>query len=165
MISLIFINFQASTYGVEPHNYQQKPHFPIVEQATHEKSFNLRPTSSLISVVMRPDLATSGNLKVKCVVTLLTLYHRSNEISVETVGLVQPKLKTSRHLPPTMFNDIDSENNQVFKNNHRQYLNGASADYFAGSRMNSAISRYKFNLYPYIIFITSKLFYLKCNFV
>ena len=110
---------------------------------------------------MRPDLATSGNLKVKCVVTLLTLYHRSNEISVETVGLVQPKLKTSRHLPPTMFNDMDSDN--VF-NNNGNYLNGASAGYFAGSRMNSAISRYKFNFY-YHIMIAIVIFVLKCDFL
>ena len=110
---------------------------------------------------MRPDLATSGNLKVKCVVTLLTLYHRSNEISVETVGLVQPKLKTSRHLPPTMFNDMDSDN--VFNNNGK-YLNGASAGYFAGSRMNSATSRYKFNFY-YHIMIAIAIFVLKCDFL
>ena len=109
---------------------------------------------------MRPDLATSGNLKVKCVVTLLTLYHRSNEISVETVGLVQPKLKTSRHLPPATFNNDNTEN--VFDNS-RQYFDGAaSAGYFSEAIMNDAVSRYKSNPYVQIIIITS-IFVSKCN--
>ena len=151
--------FQATTYGVEPHNHYQKPHPPILDLSTHEKSFNYRTTSSLISIVMRPDLATSGNLRVKCVVSLLTLYHRSNEISVETIGLVLPKRKTSRHLPPTMYNDKTSTSGHhgVFKNDYH-YLSGVTADKFARSTMNGAISRYKFEVYYHTIVVIGVLF-------
>ena len=124
-------------FGIESHSYQDQKHFPIVDQASHQKSFDHLSTSSLISIVMRPDLATSGNLKVKCVVTLLTLYHRSNEISVETVGLVKPKLKSSRHLSPLSIDGHSGNGDYLL------HYNSASAGYFADSRINSSISRYK----------------------
>ena len=93
---------------------------------------------------MRSDLATTGNLRVKCVVSLLTLYHRSNEISVETVGLVQPKLKTSRHLKSTEYNH---NADHMFNQNPHSYINdGANADKYSVSSMNSGISRYKFDV-------------------
>ena len=159
----IFLKFQATTFGVEPHTYNDNLGFPVWDQSTHEKSFNQRTTSSLISIVIRPELATSGNLRVKCVVSLLTLYHRSNEISVETIGLVQPKLKTSRHLPPTMVNDetrsVDYHN--IFKNTQGYMLDGANADKFARVQMSSGtISRYKF---VNILYYTIALF-LGCYF-
>ena len=94
---------------------------------------------------------------------MLTLYHRSNEISVETIGLVQPKLKTSRHLPPTMVNDetrsVDYHN--IFKNTQGYMLDGANADKFARVQMSSGtISRYKFvNILHYAI-----VFLLGCYF-
>ena len=131
-------------FGIESHSYQNQKHFPIVDQESHQKSFDHRSTSSLISIVMRPDLATSGNLKVKCVVTLLTLYHRSNEISVETVGLVKPKLKSSRHLSP-----LSIDRHSGSGDHNLQY----SAGYFAGSRINSSISRYKLSNYNKIMLL------------
>ena len=145
MSPVLFI--EASMYGIESHHLAPKQHFPVVDQTTHEQYFDHLATSSLISIVMRPELATSGNLKVKCVVTLLTLYHRSNEISVETVGLVQPKLKTSRHLTlPINMEETDIGNNNNGRSRHPYYFSDqqrANADYFADSRMNGAISRYK----------------------
>ena len=146
-------------FGIESHRYQEKQHFPIVDQASHEKSFDRLSTSSLISIVMRPDLATSGNLKVKCVVTLLTLYHRSNEVSVETIGLVKPKLKSSRHLPPNLSIDRSSAGDD---NLHLHYNDATSAGYFAGSRMNNnAISRYKSNHYNQLFVLLMFVFFLK----
>ena len=125
----------------------------VVNQATHEKLFNHQSYSSLISIQMRSDLATTGNLRVKCVVSLLTLYHRSNEISVETVGLVQPKLKTSRHLKST--EEYNDNADHMFSQNLHSYINDyASADKYSVSRMNSGISRYKFNVTCHVVFIT-----------
>ena len=113
--------------------------------------------------MMRSDLATTGNLRVKCVVSLLTLYHRSNEISVETVGLVKPKLKTSRHLPPTGYNEHVADH--MFKDNHYKYINSASADKFARSRVSSAnISRYKLDAQYHFIIIVGTMF-VKCGFL
>ena len=113
-------------------------------QATHEKLFNHQSYSSLVSIQMHSDLATTGNLRVKCVVSLLTLYHRSNEISVETVGLVQPKLKTSRHLKSTEYNH---NADHMYNQNLHSYINdGANADKYSVSSMNSGISRYKFDV-------------------
>ena len=121
-MSLIFFD--------EQHKYNDNLGFPVWDQSTHEKSFNQRTTSSLISIVIRPELATSGNLRVKCVVSLLTLYHRSNEISVETVGLVQPKLKTSRHLKST--EEYNDNADHMFNQNLHSYINdGASADKYS----------------------------------
>ena len=112
---------------------------------------------------MRSELATTGNLRVKCVVSLLTLYHRSNEISVETVGLVQPKLKTSRHLPPTGYNEYNADN--MFKDSHHKYISSASADKFSRSRMSSAnISRYKFDVYFQFIIVIGVML-LRCDFL
>ena len=106
---------------------------------------------------MRSDLATTGNLRVKCVVSLLTLYHRSNEISVETVGLVKPKLKTSRHLPPTGYNENVADH--MFKDNHYKYINSAR------SRISSAnISRYKLDAQYHFIIIIGAMF-VKCGFL
>ena len=109
---------------------------------------------------MGSDLATTGNLRVKCVVSLLTLYHRSNEISVETVGLVQPKLKTSRHLKST--EEYNDNADHMFNQNLHSYINdGASADKYSVSRMNSGISRYKFDVTCHVIITVAELLVLK----
>ena len=132
-----------------------------IKQPNHEKLFNHQSYSSLISIQMRSDLATTGNLRVKCVVSLLTLYHRSNEISVETVGLEQPKLKTSRHLKSTEYNDnLD----HIFNQNLHSY--GANADKYSVSRMNSGISRYKVDVIYHVVITVVKILVLTfCNFL
>ena len=53
-------------------------------------------TSSLLTLVINTSLITASNLKIKCVVSSLNLYHQSNEVSVETVGLkpeTEPSVK------------------------------------------------------------------------
>ena len=44
-------------------------------------------TSSKLTLIIDDTIMTSGNLKIKCVVDSFELYHKSNEISIETFGL------------------------------------------------------------------------------
>ena len=49
---------------------------------------NWRPeTSSRLKLVIDSNVMTSGNLKIKCVVSSFQLYHQSNEVSIETFGV------------------------------------------------------------------------------
>ena len=69
-------------------------------------------------------LLGSGNLKVKCVVSMWSLYHKSNEISIEIQGL-DPNPKSIRHSQSknlTQPADHRVELDQVF---HRMTENGA----------------------------------------
>ena len=71
-------------------------------------------------------LVGSGNLKVKCVVSMWSLYHKSNEISIEIQGL-DPNPKSIRHsqsVNPTAASDRRVELDEVF---HRVAESGAGA--------------------------------------
>ena len=67
-------------------------------------------------------LLGSGNLKVKCVVSMWSLYHKSNEISIEIQGLdPNPKsIRQSKNL--TQLSDRQVELEEVL---HRVAENGA----------------------------------------
>ncbi len=45
------------------------------------------------------DFVSTGNIKIKCLASLWDLYHKSNEVSVETLGSV-PNPKLIKHLEP-----------------------------------------------------------------
>lgn len=96
-----FINGEkASLFGVDAINFPPSNSIMVMPATPGRISSEPhRLTSSLVSITIQPNLLTSGNLKVKCVVTMYNLYHRSNEVSVETIGL-EPKHKSIRHLSP-----------------------------------------------------------------
>lgn len=44
-------------------------------------------TGSRLNFVLDNEVMSSGNLKIKCVVSSFQLYHQSNEVSIETFGI------------------------------------------------------------------------------
>ena len=57
-------------------------------------------TSSKLSLIIDDTIITTGNLKIKCVVDSFGLYHKSNEVSIETFGL-KPTPKSVQMQPQT----------------------------------------------------------------
>jgi hypothetical protein len=83
--------FQAELFYLSPEHF-----LPTIVNETEMISDwdNWSPvTSSRLKLIMDNNVMTSGNLKIKCVVSSFQLYHQSNEVSVETFG-AKPKPKS-----------------------------------------------------------------------
>ncbi len=68
-------------------------------------------TYSLLAIPIQTNLLTSGNLKVKCVVSMWNLFHKSNEISVEIQGL-DPNPKSIRHSDAKNISKLEISSNK-----------------------------------------------------
>ena len=80
-----FVNGKNATFfNLEPEYF-----LPVVHNETKFSDWvNWRPlTSSRVKLVIDSNVMTSGHLKIKCVVSLFHLYHQSNEVSIETLGI------------------------------------------------------------------------------
>ena len=80
-----FVNGKnANFFNLEPEYFP-----PVVHNETKFSDWvNWRPlTSSRLKLVIDSNVMTSGHLKIKCVVSLFHLYHQSNEVSIETLGI------------------------------------------------------------------------------
>ena len=73
--------FQAELFDLEPEHFK-----PNITNETIAEDWN-PVTSSKLTLIIDDTIMTSGNLKIKCVVDSFELYHKSNEISIETFGL------------------------------------------------------------------------------
>lgn len=73
----------------------------VVNETEFSDWDNWRPeTSSRLRLVIDSHVMTSGNLKIKCVVSSFQLYHQSNEVSIETFGVKPtPKSVVQRQQP------------------------------------------------------------------
>ena len=88
--SQCFTFFQIDSYGLKSKD------FLITYQSKLSSEIDL-DTYSLLTIPIQTNLLNSGNLKVKCVVSMWNLFHKSNEISVEIQGL-DPHPKSIRHV-------------------------------------------------------------------
>lgn len=93
---------QAQLFNLEPEHF-----LPVVVNETEFSDWdNWRPeTTSRLRLVIDGHVMTSGNLKIKCVVSSFQLYHQSNEVSIETFGVKPtPKSVVQRQTPASEVN-------------------------------------------------------------
>ena len=91
-------NFQVDQLGIPTRLFSPPQFDPGWNYSRVERHLNTAVTTSIISIEIRPDVlsfaginAESKNIKVKCVAIVGANYHRSNEISVETLVRYPPE--------------------------------------------------------------------------
>ena len=91
---IIFLPFQAELFDLKPQHF-----LPNLTNETFVQDWEPE-TSSKLSLIIDDTIITTGNLKIKCVVDSFGLYHKSNEVSIETFGL-KPTPKSVQMQPQT----------------------------------------------------------------
>ena len=105
-VNEISCKFQVDQLGIPTRLFSPPQFDPGWNYSRVERQLNKAVTTSIISIEIRPDVlsfagisAESKNIKVKCVAIVGANYHRSNEISVETLVRYPPE-STAPSPPP-----------------------------------------------------------------